>query len=498
MPSKPSLGAEECNCPYTNQLASRPAEYTRPPFLLSLNDVVEELQTNLDTGLVPEQAAHLLTKYGENRLQDHAGVLWYKVFLKQVFNAMILVLILAMALSYGVTDWIEGGVITAVIALNVGVGFYQEYRAEQTVDALRSLSSPTAAVVRDGNLVHIPSIHVVPGDIVDLNTGDVIPADCRLFDVMNFEADEALLTGESLPVAKDSSATFADESTGVGDRINMAYSSSTVTKGRGRGIVVHTGMSTEIGKIAESLKKIRRRKQNRSMSPNDGIFQPVKGATLRAWDVVGKALGLTLGTPLQVKLAKLAYILLLLAVLLALIVFAVNKFNVSHEVATYAIEKASADIMRIPPHDNKKGVFTWEILVDMMIHDTEHKFPFFKDMWDNQFLFWAVVLGTISVIPVIHIPVLNTNVFRHKGITWEWALAFGGVVAYVLGTEAWKLPKKHFGLFNEGLRDRGVPIKQGRFSLPWTLSKGSIGGSTVSKTKAFMSEKRGEREVEIA
>lgn len=257
-----------------------------------------------------------------------------------------------MVLSYAVSDWIEGGVITAVIILNVTIGFFQEYRAcvitsqmvpvklttnsEKTMDSLRSLSSPTATVLRDGNIAAVPSITVVPGDIVELKTGDVTPADIRLFDVMNFETDEALLTGESLPVHKNSD-TYLGTEVGVGDRINMAFSSTTVTKGRARGIVVGTGMSTEIGSIAGALAG-KTKHPSRSMSrKKHGSFQPVKGASLKTWDSIGKLLGLTVGTPLQKKLSKLAYMLLGCAVLLAIIVFAVNKFNINHEVIIYAI-----------------------------------------------------------------------------------------------------------------------------------------------------------------
>lgn len=245
-----------------------------------------------------------------------------------------------MALAYGVSDYIEGGVITAVIVLNVAIGFYQEFKAEKKMDALRSLSSPSATVIRNGQVDTIPSGEVVPGDIVLIKTGDTIPADLRLFECMNLECDEKILTGEAIPVAKDANfdTTGQDEvSTGVGDRLNMAYSSSTVTKGRGRGIVVFTGMSTELGKIAESMQG-KKRKANRSLSRKKyGNFQPIKGSVLRTYDAIGKFLGLTEGTPLQIKLSKLAYALFGCAILLAIIVFAVNRFHVTNEVAIYAI-----------------------------------------------------------------------------------------------------------------------------------------------------------------
>lgn len=253
-----------------------------------------------------------------------------------------------MALSYGVQDFIEGAVITAVIVLNVLIGFYQEFQAEKKMDALRSLSSPSAAVVRDGNEMTIPSAEVVPGDIVSIKTGDTVPADLRMFEVMNLECDEAILTGEALPVAKEvefeAKHGVAKEDLGLGDRLNIAYSSSTVTKGRGRGVVVYTGMSTAIGGIAASMQR-KRRKPGRSMSRKKyGPFQPVKGGALRTYDSVLKFLGLTEGTPLQIKLSKLAYVLFGCALLLAIIVFGVNRFHVTSEVAIYAISTGIAII----------------------------------------------------------------------------------------------------------------------------------------------------------
>lgn len=245
-----------------------------------------------------------------------------------------------MALAYGVSDYIEGGVITAVIVANVLIGFYQEFQAEKKMDSLRSLSSPSATVIRNGQTTTIPSGEVVPGDIVQIKTGDTVPADIRIFECMNLECDEKILTGEAIPVAKEADFDTIGKnelSTGVGDRVNMAYSSSTVTKGRGRGIVVFTGMYTEIGKIAQSMQG-KERKPSRSLSrKGHSNFQPVKGLSLRIWDGIGKFLGLTEGTPLQIKLSKLAYTLFGCAILLAIIVFGVNKFNVTNEVAIYAI-----------------------------------------------------------------------------------------------------------------------------------------------------------------
>ncbi|KAK5087863.1 potassium/sodium eff [Lithohypha guttulata] len=317
--------------------------YARQPFLLGVDAITQHLQTNLDTGLTSAQVQEYIQKYGENKLEGDGGVAWYKILTKQATNAMILVLVLAMALSYGVEDFIEGGVITAVIVLNISIGFYQEFQAEKKMDALRSLSAPSADVVRDGNQTTIPSREVVPGDIVSIKTGDTVPADLRLFDVMNLECDEAILTGEALPVAKEVQSAERED-LGLGDRLNIAYSSSTVTKGRGRGVVVYTGMSTAMGGIAESMQR-KRRKPGRSMSAKKyGPMQPVKGGALRTFDSVGKFLGLTEGTPLQIKLSKLAYTLFGCALLLAIIVFGVNRFNVTNEVAIYAISTGIAII----------------------------------------------------------------------------------------------------------------------------------------------------------
>ncbi|KAL8895201.1 MAG: hypothetical protein Q9207_008264, partial [Kuettlingeria erythrocarpa] len=322
-------------------------EYTKHPFTLPSKDVLDHLKTNDQTGLDHAQVQEAQRTYGPNKLEGEGAVQWYRVLLKQVSNAMILVLVLAMALSYGVTDYIEGGVITAVIVLNVVIGFYQEFQAEKKMDSLRALSSPSAAVIREGHVETIPSGEVVPGDIVMIKTGDTVPADLRLIGGMNLECDEKILTGEAMPVAKDINVDFSNTNeleTGVGDRLNMAYSSSTVTQGRGKGVVVFTGMYTEIGRIAASMQG-KGRKANRSLSrKKHGPMQPAKGILLRIWDGLGEFLGLTVGTPLQRKLSKLAYVLFGCAILLAIIVFGVNRFNVTNEVAIYAISTGIAII----------------------------------------------------------------------------------------------------------------------------------------------------------
>ncbi|KAJ7182704.1 sodium transport ATPase [Mycena crocata] len=331
---------------------------------LEVEAVIRHLDTARPDGIREDEAQQRLEKFGDNGLVGEGGVSAAKVLVRQMANALTLVLVAAMAIGYGVQDWVEGGVITAVIVLNVAIGFFQEYKAEKSMDSLRSLASPTALVTRGGETKQIPAKHVVPGDLVHIKHGDVVPADLRLFFVSNLEVDEALLTGEALPVAKCADALtrpqlgvpFATHETGsqtlipppahssgslsgsqiaVGDRINLAFSSTTVTRGRGSGIVIGTAMSTQIGRIAESMQNKRKR-----VTPEGNKLPLWK----RVWEISMTILGLRTGTPLQIKLNKLAYALFLLAVVLLLIVFAVAKFRVTNEVAIYAIALAIAVI----------------------------------------------------------------------------------------------------------------------------------------------------------
>ncbi|KAI1379123.1 potassium/sodium eff [Hypoxylon crocopeplum] len=322
--------------PLVSGQANRPM--SRPAHALTYDLLILELSSDGINGLPSNVARQRLDELGRNELGDSEGVSAWKIIVAQIANAMTMVLIMAMAVSYGIGSYIEGGVVSAVILLNIVVGFFQEYSAEKTMDSLRSLSSPTASIVRDGNSCVVPTAEVVMGDLVELKTGDTVPADIRIIEAVNFETDEALLTGESLPVRKDEKATF-DDNTGPGDRLNIAFSSSTVTKGRAKGIAFATGSYTEIGAIAAALRqkdsKVRPVKRKPDGSANPGRY--LEAYTLTLTDAVGRFLGVNKGTPLQKKLSKLAILLFGIAVVCAIVVLAANGFVSRQEVIIYAV-----------------------------------------------------------------------------------------------------------------------------------------------------------------
>lgn len=212
--------------------------------------------------------------------------------------------------------------------------FIQDYRAEQTIQALYALSAPTCKVIRNGQIETIKAEGLVVGDIVLLNVGDVIPADLRLADSINLSTDEALLTGESLPISKHADRVLADQDVPLGDRVNMVYSASTITRGRATGIVTAVGMATEVGKIAGLL-----RQAKKSSEGKEGFAKMIHLVK----EKIRVLLGLD-GTPLQVSLSKFALLLFALAITLAIIVFSVSRFNVDDEVLIYGICVAVAVI----------------------------------------------------------------------------------------------------------------------------------------------------------
>ncbi|KAF9575306.1 Na+ ATPase [Mortierella alpina] len=280
-----------------------------PFHTFTVDQTVDHLQTSVLEGLSSDEAAARLTKYGHNELEGNGGVKWYKVLWRQVANVLVCVLLIATVLAFATQDFAEGGVILFIIVMNAAIGFWQEFNAEQTMEALRNMSSPTAQVIRDETRTTIPNNQVVPGDIMIFEDGDVVGADCRLYEVFNLETDEALLTGESLPVQKNL-AVIEKVDEDLGDRLNMVFASTTVVKGRAKGIVTSTGMKTQIGQIATSLMSVDANEQ----------------------------------TPLQKRLNKMAYFVFAAAILLVIIVFGVHSFKYSNEAAIYAISVSIAII----------------------------------------------------------------------------------------------------------------------------------------------------------
>ncbi len=211
-----------------------------------------KLASNPGTGLTREEAQERLAKHGTNEFTEKKPKTRLAMFLSQLNDPMIFILFAAAAISVFLHEVGDAVIILAVVLLNAIVGMVQEAKAEAALAALKQMSSPAALVRRGGALIEIPAKELVPGDIVLLEAGRVVPADLRLVTGANLKIDESALTGESVPSEKDA-GFVAQGAVGIGDRINMAYSSTSVTYGRGEGIVTATGMGTEIGKIAAML-----------------------------------------------------------------------------------------------------------------------------------------------------------------------------------------------------------------------------------------------------
>ena len=223
-------------------------------FNKEVNEVEKELKTNLANGLTPAEVEEKRNEYSFNELKAKKKKSLFVKFLEQFKDFMIIVLIIAAIVS-GIVGYMEGEGITdsiiilIVVIVNAIIGVVQESKAEKSLEALQKLSSHVAKVVRNGKVEVVASRDLVPGDIVVLDTGDYVPADLRIIEGVNLKSQESSLTGESVPVDKNAEV-IADEKVGIGDRTNMLFSSSLITYGRGKGIVVETGMNTEVGKIA--------------------------------------------------------------------------------------------------------------------------------------------------------------------------------------------------------------------------------------------------------
>ncbi len=215
-------------------------------------EIEKSLETDLETGLSSDEAAARILKYGENKLREAKKKPFTQKLLDQILDPMVIILIIASVLSMFIGEIVDAIVIISIVILNGTLSIYQEGKAEDSVATLQKMSSPDAKVIRNGVATTVKSSELVPGDLVILETGDIVPADLRLISSYNLKIDESSFTGESVSVEKHFEETYSEDK-GIGDRENYAYSSTIVTYGHGSGIVTETGEHTEIGKIATTI-----------------------------------------------------------------------------------------------------------------------------------------------------------------------------------------------------------------------------------------------------
>ena len=257
--------------------------------------VASALGTSLSAGLGDEEALRRLAEFGPNELATAGPPPPWRLLIEQFRNVLILILLVAVALSVALGHATEAIVIGAIVVLAALLGFVQEYRAERALEALGQLAAPTARVVRNGHELDLPARELVPGDVLLLRTGDRASADGRLIEAVNLQVEESALTGESLPVEKQTAALDADGDRPLGDRTNMVYSGTAVTYGRGRAVVVATGMQTEFGGIARMLATIERGKTPLQLSLDRVAMVLARAALVVVLLVV--SLGLVRGQP---------------------------------------------------------------------------------------------------------------------------------------------------------------------------------------------------------
>lgn len=261
-------------------------------FNKTTEEVIKELNVDPKEGLPAEEAKKRLEKYGENKLSSKAKKTMFQIFISQLKDPMIFILLIAALISVFMREISDAIIILVVIFINGIVGTIQEFKSEKAMEALKQLSTPKAVVKRDGDLKEIPSEEVVPGDVIILDAGRYTPADLRLIESANLKIEESALTGESVPSSKDANISFNNNDIPLGDQKNMAFASTLATYGRGIGIVTATGMDTQIGKIAKMLDE----------SENEM-------------------------TPLQKKLAELSKILGIAAVAICALIFVISAIQ---------------------------------------------------------------------------------------------------------------------------------------------------------------------------
>jgi Ca2+-transporting ATPase len=248
-------------------------------------EVLKELKT-AEAGITSEEAKSRLNEYGKNVLIGAKKISPLKVFLEQFNSPVVWILVGALIVSFIMGEKIDAVVIMSILTINAALGFLQEYRAEKEIEALKKLVSLKALVIRNGIKQEIDSFEIVPGDILIIKEGDKIPADARIIEEIELEAQESMLTGESLPVEKTSEKI--PKGRDLAERINLLFSGTTVTRGKGKAVVVRTGMDSEIGKITKLIQETKKER-----------------------------------TPLQIKLTKLGgMISIIIAVVCALVLLA--------------------------------------------------------------------------------------------------------------------------------------------------------------------------------
>jgi P-type Ca2+ transporter type 2C len=225
------------------------AELPNQPWTRTLEDILNELDVSAKQGLTESEVERRRKQYGENRLQEAKGKSAWQILIEQFKSLIIAILAVAAALSFAFSQWIEGIAVLIAIIINTAIGFFTEYKAIRSMEALQKLSRTTTKVRREGKIQEISAEEVVPGDIVVLESGDAIAADLRLIEASNMQVNESSLTGESVPVGK--TIEPLEEDLPLADRSNMLYKGTALTRGSGEGVAIATGMKTELGHISE-------------------------------------------------------------------------------------------------------------------------------------------------------------------------------------------------------------------------------------------------------